>query len=41
MRESPELEKEAAYYVAAMIAASARTAPKTRGIDNIQVFAEF
>jgi len=36
MKRSDELEKEAAVEVAALIAASARTAPKTRGIDNIE-----
>jgi len=39
MKESAELEKQAAYHVAALMAAAARTAPKTRGIDNIQVLA--
>ena len=39
MKESAELEKQAAYYVATLMAAAARTAPKTRGIDNIQVVA--
>jgi uncharacterized ferredoxin-like protein len=39
MRESPELEKEAAFNVAALMAVAARTAPKTRGIDNIKVVA--
>ena len=39
MKESSELEKKAAYHVAALMAAAARTAPKTRGIDNIQVVA--
>src|SRR5208337_1003505 len=39
MKESFELEKEAAYHVATLMAAAARTAPKTRGIDNIQVVA--
>jgi uncharacterized ferredoxin-like protein len=34
--ESKEVEKEAVRVVAAMMAASARTAPKTRGIDTIQ-----
>jgi uncharacterized ferredoxin-like protein len=39
MRESSELEKQAAYHIATLMAAAARTAPKTRGIDNIQVVA--
>ena len=39
MKESAELEKQAAYQVAALMAAAARTAPKTRGIDNIRVVA--
>lgn len=39
MKESLELEKQAANYVATLMAAAARTAPKTRGIDNIQVVA--
>jgi len=39
MKESSELEKQAAYQVATLMAAAARTAPKTRGIDNIQVVA--
>jgi uncharacterized ferredoxin-like protein len=39
MKESSELEKQAAYHVAALMAAAARTAPKTRGIDNVQVVA--
>jgi uncharacterized ferredoxin-like protein len=39
MRESSELEKQAAYYIATLMAAAARTAPKTRGVDNIQVVA--
>jgi len=39
MKESAELEKQAAYQVATLMAAAARTAPKTRGIDNIQVVA--
>jgi len=34
--ESKEVEKEAVRVVAAMMAASARTAPKTRGVDTIQ-----
>ena len=39
MKKSLELEKQAACQVAALMAAAARTAPKTRGIDNIQVVA--
>ena len=39
MKESAELEREAALQVAALMAAAARTAPKTRGIDNIKVVA--
>lgn len=39
MKESSELEVQAALNVAAMMAAAARTAPKTRGIDNIKVVA--
>ena len=39
MKTSAELEKAAALQVAALMAAAARTAPKTRGIDNIQTAA--
>ncbi len=39
MKTSAELEKQAALQVAALMAAAARTAPKTRGIDNIRVVA--
>ena len=39
MRTSAELEKQAALQVAALMAAAARTAPKTRGIDNVRVLA--
>lgn len=39
MRKSAELEKEAALRVAELMAAAARTAPKTRSIDNIEIFA--
>ena len=39
MRTSTELEKQAALQVAALMAGAARTAPKTRGIDNIRVLA--
>jgi uncharacterized ferredoxin-like protein len=37
MKGSGELEKTAALNAAAAMAAGARTAPKTRGIDNIEV----
>ncbi|MFH1189101.1 MAG: DUF2148 domain-containing protein [Candidatus Omnitrophota bacterium] len=37
MKRSDRLEKEASAQVAALMAASARTSPKTRGIDNIEV----
>jgi uncharacterized ferredoxin-like protein len=39
MKTSPELERQAAVQVAALMTAAARTAPKTRGIDNIKVIA--
>jgi uncharacterized ferredoxin-like protein len=39
MKTSIELETAAAQHVAALMAAAARTAPKTRGIDNIRVMA--
>ena len=39
MKESSELEKQAGYHIATLMAAAARTAPKTRGIDNIRVVA--
>jgi len=39
MKTSVELEKHAALQVAALMAAAARTAPKTRGMDNIKVLA--
>ncbi|MCX7825530.1 MAG: DUF2148 domain-containing protein [Verrucomicrobiae bacterium] len=39
MKTSQELERQAALNVAALMAAAARTAPKTRGIDNISVLA--
>ncbi len=39
MKTSAELEKQAAVQVAALMAAAARTAPKTRGIDNIRIVA--
>ena len=37
MKTSAELEEQAALQVASLMAAAARTAPKTRGIDNIKV----
>jgi uncharacterized ferredoxin-like protein len=39
MKNSLELEKQAAMQVAALMTAAARTAPKTRGIDNIRILA--
>jgi uncharacterized ferredoxin-like protein len=39
MKTSAELETQAALQVAALMAAAARTSPKTRGIDNIRVLA--
>jgi uncharacterized ferredoxin-like protein len=39
MKTSLELETAAAQRAAALMAAAARTAPKTRGIDNIQTIA--
>ena len=39
IKTSSELEHQAALQVAALMAAAARTAPKTRGIDNIRVLA--
>lgn len=39
MKTSVELETAAAQQVAALMAAAARTAPKTRGIDNIRTAA--
>ncbi len=39
MKASDELEKQAACQVASLMAAAARTAPKTRGVDNIQIVA--
>jgi len=39
MKTSQELETDAAQYVAALMVAAARTAPKTRGIDNIKTAA--
>ncbi len=37
MKRSDQLEKEASSQVAALMAAAARTSPKTRGIDNIEI----
>jgi uncharacterized ferredoxin-like protein len=37
MKTAPELEQQAAAHVAALMAAAARTSPKTRGVDNIHV----
>ncbi|MBU1037789.1 MAG: ferredoxin [Candidatus Omnitrophica bacterium] len=37
MKMSDQLEKEASSQVAALMAAAARTAPKTRGLDNIEI----
>ena len=39
MKTSTELEQHAALQVASLMAAAARTAPKTRGIDNIKIIA--
>ena len=39
MKPSTELERQAALQVAAFMMAAARTAPKTRGIDNIKTAA--
>lgn len=39
MKNSTELEQQAALQVASLMAAAARTAPKTRGIDNIKIVA--
>ena len=36
MKTSEELEKQAALQIATLMTAAARTAPKTRGIDNIK-----
>ena len=38
MKRSAELEKESALITASQMATAARTAPKTRGIDNIETF---
>ncbi len=39
MRDAGVLECEAVKQVASLMAAAARTAPKTRGVDNVRVFA--
>lgn len=39
MKTSAELEQQAGLLAASLMAAAARTAPKTRGIDNIRVLA--
>ena len=39
MKASADLERQAALQVAALMTAAARTAPKTRGVDNIQILA--
>jgi len=39
MKNSAQLEKEAALQAASLMAAAARTAPKGRGIDNIEILA--
>ena len=39
MRDAASLESDAAGHIASLMAAAARTAPKTRGIDNIRVVA--
>jgi uncharacterized ferredoxin-like protein len=39
MKTSEELEKQAVLQVATLMMASARTAPKTRGIDNVKTAA--
>jgi uncharacterized ferredoxin-like protein len=39
MKTAQELEQQAALQVVSLMAAAARTAPKTRGIDNIRVLA--
>lgn len=39
MKTSAELEQQAALQVACLMAAAARTAPKTRGIDNVRLLA--
>lgn len=39
VKQSAELEQQAALQVAGLMVAAARTAPKTRGIDNIKILA--
>jgi uncharacterized ferredoxin-like protein len=39
MKGSHELEAQAVWQVAQLMAAAARTAPKTRGVDNVVVLA--
>jgi uncharacterized ferredoxin-like protein len=39
MKTSEELEKQAALQVATLMTAAARTAPKTRGVDNVKIVA--
>lgn len=39
MKKSDQLEREAVLNVASLMAAAARTAPKTRGIDKIEILA--
>lgn len=39
MKKSGQLEKDAVPAISQLMAASARTAPKTRGIDNIEIIA--
>ncbi|HTT68668.1 MAG TPA: DUF2148 domain-containing protein [Gemmatimonadales bacterium] len=39
MRDSRQLEADAAAHIAGLMAVAARTAPKTRGIDNVRVVA--
>lgn len=39
MKNSTDLEKDACANIANFMAASARTSPKTRGIDNIEILA--
>jgi uncharacterized ferredoxin-like protein len=38
MKQAADLEREAVLTAASQMAAAARTAPKTRGVDNIEVF---
>jgi len=39
MKTAAELEQQAVTHVVALMAAAARTSPKTRGVDNIRVLA--